>query len=514
MKPKNIQFSEEVPVDDADEVTHDSSQADASRLSAPLWVRCLSWFLGKPLGLTLSIGSMDIVAASIAQLSAFIFCQKLLGVAGEIDDYVPLWVTYNILLLLFIYVSGGYGSIRDRRSEEELRLVTMGNILAIFLLIVINFIFTKEKAASRYIIISGFIFSLTLTLVVHFGLRGLLKTLWRYRLARENLVIVGDSLRDIRWFLDHLHIQRYQGFNILGYVAELPSESDIHGLSYLGKFHNLEKIHEKKNIDKLLFAMKGYSNQRHQLLTTRLEECAKLKIRALILSHILNDYHFDLCLDGYSGIFSISSRNPAYTRPLFWFTKRCFDIFLGALILLVTGPFWLVISASIKLQDGGPILFKHSLVGKGGKMFDLLKFRTMVMNSEEILKNDPKLLDKFLKNYKLEDDPRVTRIGKWLRKLSLDELPQLINILKGDMSLVGPRPVKVEELPKFGDFQKERLKIRPGLTGYWQVNGRSTTSYEERVQMDKFYMQKCNIWMDLVILLKTPLIVVKGHGAV
>jgi lipopolysaccharide/colanic/teichoic acid biosynthesis glycosyltransferase len=223
------------------------------------------------------------------------------------------------------------------------------------------------------------------------------------------------------------------------------------------------------------------------LLTTRLEECAKLKIRALILSHILNDYHFDLCLDGYSGIFSISSRNPAYTRPLFWFTKRCFDIFLGALILLVTGPFWLVISASIKLQDGGPILFKHSLVGKGGK---------------------------FLKNYKLEDDPRVTRIGKWLRKLSLDELPQLINILKGDMSLVGPRPVKVEELPKFGDFQKERLKIRPGLTGYWQVNGRSTTSYEERVQMDKFYMQKCNIWMDLVILLKTPLIVVKGHGAV
>ena len=135
-------------------------------------------------------------------------------------------------------------------------------------------------------------------------------------------------------------------------------------------------------------------------------------------------------------------------------------------------------------------------------------------NSQEILENHPQLLEEFQKNYKLKNDPRVTRIGKWLRKSSLDELPQLINIIKGDMSLVGPRPVKEEELERFGDFQNERLKIRPGLTGYWQVSGRSDTSYEERVQMDKFYMRKVTIWMDLVILIKTPLIVIKGHGAV
>ena len=123
------------------------------------------------------------------------------------------------------------------------------------------------------------------------------------------------------------------------------------------------------------------------------------------------------------------------------------------------------------------------------------------------------MLEKFKRNYKLENDPRVTRMGKWLRKSSLDELPQLINVIKGDMSLVGPRPVKEEELVRFGDFQNERLQIRPGLTGYWQVSGRSNISYEVRVQMDKFYMRKVTIWMDLVILLKTPLAVLRGHGA-
>lgn len=483
-------------------------------MSPPAWARCLAWLFEKPLRLALTIGCLDVVAASIAQLAAFIFCTKFLGVAGKIDDYVPLWVMYNILLVLFVYLEGGFGGIRDRRSEEELRLVTMGNILAIFLLIVINFIITKEEAASRYVLIIGFIFSLTLTMAVHFGLRGLLKKLWRYGFARENLLIVGDSLRKIRWFLDHLHIQRYQGLNILGYIAETPSENTIGGLAYLGKFQDLEKIHEKKSIDKLLFAMQGYSNNRHQLLTARLEECAKLRIPVLILSRILNDYDFDLSLDGYSGIFSIRRGDPAYARPLFWFTKRCIDIVFSLLIFLVTAPIWLIMISCIKLADRGPIFYRSRRVGKDGVQFDALKFRTMVLNADEILKTNPELLEEFRKNIKLDLDPRITSVGKWMRKYSLDELPQIINVLKGDMSLVGPRPALVDEMDLIGEFLNERNLIRPGVTGYWQVNGRNTTSYEERVLMDKFYMHKCNIWMDLVILLKTPMIVLKGHGAV
>jgi undecaprenyl-phosphate galactose phosphotransferase len=483
--------------------------------SAPVWARWLTCLFAGPLRLALAIATMDFVVVAIVQAVAFIFCNKFIGVAGEIDDYLPLWAIYNILLILFISLQGGYGKIRDRRSEEELRLVTISNIFAIFILIAIIFILNKDKGAiSRYIIVTGFIFVLILTLVVHFGFRSLMHLLWRYGLAKKNLLIAGDSLKDIRWFLDQLHIQRYQGFNILGYVAETSSASDTNGLVYLGNFQELEKIHTTKTIDKVLFAMQGYNNKRHQLLIERLEVCAKFKIQALVLSHIINDYHFDLSLDGYSGIFAISSRNLAYSRPLFRFTKRCIDIVLSFFILLVTLPLWLLIVACVKCQDGGPIFFKHRLVGKGGKRFELIKFRTMVKKSQEIFKNHPQMLEEFQKNFKLKDDPRVTRIGKWLRRSSMDELPQLINIIKGDMSLVGPRPIRVEELERFGDFQSERLQIRPGLTGYWQVNGRSDTSYAERVQMDKFYMMKVTIWMDLVILIKTPLIVIRGHGAV
>jgi exopolysaccharide biosynthesis polyprenyl glycosylphosphotransferase len=483
--------------------------------SAPAWARWLSRLFAYPLRLALYIATMDFVAAATAQVAAFIFCKKFIGVEGGIDDYIPLWLIYNILLLSFMIIEGGYGKIKDRRSEEELRLVTTGNILAIILLITINFILTKDKGGNfRYIFIAGFIFSLIFCLVVRFGFRSFVKLLWRYGFAKENLLIVGDSLKDIRWFLDQLHIQRYKGFNILGYVAETSSASDDNGLVYLGNFQEFENIHTKKTIDKVLFAMKGYTNKRHQLLTERLELCGNLGISALVLSHIFNDYNFELSLDGYSGIFSINSRSFSYNRPLFWFTKRCIDIVFSFFILLLTFPLWLVIAAFIKFQDGGSIFFKHLLIGKGGKKFELIKFRTMVLNSNEFFKNNSQLLEEFKKNYKLEDDPRVTRIGKWLRKSSLDELPQLINILKGNMSLVGPRPIREDELEKFGDFQNERLKIRPGLTGYWQVSGRSNTSYEERVQMDRFYMRKVTIWMDLVILMKTPLIILTGHGAV
>jgi exopolysaccharide biosynthesis polyprenyl glycosylphosphotransferase len=483
--------------------------------TSPTWARWLSCLFVWPWRLALAIAIMDFVVVAIAQMVAFIFCKKIIGVAGEIDDYIPLWAIYNILLVLFISLQGGYGKIRDRRSEEELRLVTIGNILAIFIIIAINFILAKyQGATSRYIFITGFIFSLILSLVVHFGFRSSVKLMWGYGLAKENLLIVGDSLKDIRWFLDRLHIQRYQGFNILGYVAETPSASDAHGLLYLGDFQELEKIHKKQTIDKVLFAMQGYTNKRHHLLTERLEVCAKLKIMALVLSNIINDYHFELSLDGYSGIYSISSINLAYSRPLFRFTKRFIDTFLSLLIIFATAPICLIVIIGIKLLDPGPIFYRSRRIGKGGVQFDALKFRSMFVNADEVLKNDREMLEKFQKNIKLGSDPRVTSIGRWMRKYSLDELPQIINVLKGDMSLVGPRPALVEEIDLIGEFIKERNLIRPGLTGFWQVSGRSDTSYEERVQMDRFYMRKVTIWMDLVILIKTPLSVLKGHGAV
>ena len=199
--------------------------------------------------------------------------------------------------------------------------------------------------------------------------------------------------------------------------------------------------------------------------------------------------------------------------------KALMDYGLALLGLIVSLPLMLIIALLIKLEDGGPVLFLHERVGAKGKKFKLLKFRTMHVNAEErlkeLLEKDPKLREEWEANYKLKNDPRVTRIGRLLRKTSLDELPQLINVLRGEMSLIGPRPVTEEEFLKF--YKKVAnlyASVKPGLTGYWQVEARSNCeSYEERVQMDVYYITNMSPMLDLKIFLKTLLVVITTKGA-
>jgi len=199
--------------------------------------------------------------------------------------------------------------------------------------------------------------------------------------------------------------------------------------------------------------------------------------------------------------------------------KAVLDYSLSLVLLLLALPVMLIIALLIKLEDGGPVFFFHERVGANGRLFKLIKFRTMCLDAEkklrEMLAKDPKLREEWEKNYKLKDDPRITRIGKVLRKLSLDELPQLINVLKGDMSLVGPRPVTREEFLKF--YKKVAYfytSVKPGITGYWQVKARSDCdSYEERVRLDAWYTQNLSLFLDLKILFETIWVVITGKGA-
>jgi lipopolysaccharide/colanic/teichoic acid biosynthesis glycosyltransferase len=167
--------------------------------------------------------------------------------------------------------------------------------------------------------------------------------------------------------------------------------------------------------------------------------------------------------------------------------------------------------------DGAPVTFAHYRVGQGGRVFPCLKFRTMVRNSEQALQNllstDPMARSEWERDCKLSNDPRITPIGKILRKTSLDELPQLFNVLRGDMNLVGPRPIMLSELPRYGQVRGHYLSVKPGMTGLWQVSGRNTTSYEERVQLDRHYVEQRSGWMDVGILFKTLGVVISGRGA-
>lgn len=194
--------------------------------------------------------------------------------------------------------------------------------------------------------------------------------------------------------------------------------------------------------------------------------------------------------------------------------KRVFDIIFSLIGLVLLSPIFLIISVIIKLDSKGPVFFVHSRIGEKGKPIGIYKFRTMVNNAEDLIKKfTPEQKEEFERSYKLENDPRITKIGNFLRKTSLDELPQILNILKGELSIIGPRPIIQAELEKYEENKEKFLSVKPGLTGYWAANGRSDTSYEERMQMELYYVDNMSFKLDVKIFFKTIFAVIKKEGA-
>ena len=192
--------------------------------------------------------------------------------------------------------------------------------------------------------------------------------------------------------------------------------------------------------------------------------------------------------------------------------KRLLDITGASVLLVAFAPVIVLCALLIKLQDRGPVFHRRRVVGPAGE-FDAFKLRSMCPNADAILKQNPSLRREFERNSKLKTDPRVTPVGAVLRKLSLDELPQLWNVLRGEMSLVGPRMITPEELKRYGDAGWIFRVTKPGITGFWQVQGRQEVTFEQRIQMDLFYVQNWSLRMDCNILLRTPLVVLRGAGA-
>lgn len=201
------------------------------------------------------------------------------------------------------------------------------------------------------------------------------------------------------------------------------------------------------------------------------------------------------------------------------FFKRIGDILGGIFGALFLIPLIIIVYiANFISGDRGPIFYSQKRIGKDGKHFKMYKFRSMCMNAEEklndILSKNPDMKKEWEENHKLENDPRITKIGRFLRKTSLDEFPQFVNVIKGEMSLVGPRAVIDDEIDKFGAMKYKVLSVKPGVTGYWAANGRSNTTYEERVEMEATYVDEFSLWLDIKLLFKTVVSVVKKEGAV
>lgn len=232
------------------------------------------------------------------------------------------------------------------------------------------------------------------------------------------------------------------------------------------------------------------------------------------------DINEDILFDYPTGVDKVEKEIKTNKKVLYKITKRAIAI-IGAIIgiiLLIPTIILVYIARKILKEDQGPLFYKQLRYGKNGKIFRLYKFRSMCINADKKLKeyldNNEDAKNEFEKTHKLQKDPRITKLGNFLRKTSLDELPQMINILKGEMSFVGPRPVISEEVEEYGVNKDKFLSVTPGLTGYWQVNGRSNTTYEERMLMELYYVENCSLWLDTKIFFKTFITVFKKEGTV
>ena len=200
---------------------------------------------------------------------------------------------------------------------------------------------------------------------------------------------------------------------------------------------------------------------------------------------------------------------------LYSITKKIMDLVLSFIGLILLIPVFLILAILVKLDSKGPVFYAHTRKGKNRSDIKIYKFRTMYSNSDEIFESfSDEQKEEYYKNFKLDNDPRVTKVGDFLRRTSLDEIPQLINVLKGDLSLVGPRPIVEKEICKYGQYADKLFSVIPGITGYWQSHGRSDTSYDERVKMDMYYIDNKSILLDIKIMFKTVISVIKKEGAV
>jgi exopolysaccharide biosynthesis polyprenyl glycosylphosphotransferase len=325
-------------------------------------------------------------------------------------------------------------------------------------------------------------------------------------------IIVGGNAEG-RWLAEQLISWKTSGLLIIGFVDEKvrPGTHLFQNLFSLGTVNQLDEIIKKYKVGEVILATSAISSRNKQM-----EIFKKYGISS------------DVCVRMSSGLYEIITTGLTVSEfayvPFITINKARltgWDETLKLLLdyaitipgLILISPLLLIIAIAIKLDSPGPVIHRRQVMGMNGTKFFAYKFRSMHANGDEILDAHPELKHELARNHKLTNDPRITQIGHFLRKSSLDELPQLLNVLKREMSLVGPRMISPEEVEKYDQWDINLLTVRPGITGPWQVSGRSDVSYEERVQIDMFYVRNWTIWLDLQILIQTIPAVFQSRGA-
>lgn len=325
-------------------------------------------------------------------------------------------------------------------------------------------------------------------------------------------VIVGAN-QEGRWLAEQLLRWETSGLHIVGFVDKKEPVTSLlfHGLPCLGSVEKMGEIIEHHNIGEIILASSAFSTRDYLLDIFRTYGVSG-KVNIRMSSGLYEILTTGLTINEFAYV-PLVYVNKVRLAGVESAMKFIVDYLVAIISLIILSPFLLFIAFCIKRSSPGQILHRRLVMGLNGKQFYALKFRTMVTNGEEILDQHPELKSELQTNHKLKNDPRITPIGSFLRKYSLDELPQLFNVLKRDMSLVGPRMISPEEAPMYKQFVMNLFTVLPGITGLWQVSGRSDISYEDRVRLDMYYVRNWSLWLDFQLLFQTFPAVLRAKGA-
>ena len=420
---------------------------------------------------------------------------------GAFAFFEYVWLSFFYLFFYF------YNNIITSRMSvvNESYLIIKSNFIAVFLIFSILFVLKKSQNYSRVIII--------LYLFLNFLIPFLNSFIWHRLLKlkglKEKILVFCDdegekSIKE--WFCEG---------NDFGFEIQ-----NIINISKQGRENAFEEL-KKKLQNKKIYALS--ISLKKQPIEDIFNFIDKLQYKINKIIFLPDIEHTPIPILTTSVFNSLKHKGLAFyikndiSNPFNKAVKRFFDIILSLFIIIFLSPFWLILYFFVFVSTKGKPIFKHERIGYNGKNFKIYKFRTMRIDAkkhlENLIKNNPTIKQEWEKNYKLKKDPRITKVGSFLRKMSLDEFPQIINVLKGDMSFIGPRPIIKDEIEKYGDCFSYFKAIKPGITGLWQVSGRNDIGYKERVQLDVWYTRNWSIELDFMIIIKTLIVVIRQKGS-
>jgi exopolysaccharide biosynthesis polyprenyl glycosylphosphotransferase len=424
--------------------------------------------------------------------------------------FIPISLALTILLFIIYKLGGVYDMPRGASWFDEVYRIMTGTATGIILIIFVLVLFFQPTLYSRLIFFYAGILVTVFLSISRLGKRYLRNRLRKRGLGVDRLMIVGAGEVG-RTVMRNVVAQPVLGYHVVGFVDDDPDKgnTDIGRFKALGNTSNIPRLVKELAIDEVIITLPWMY---HRKIVSIVAQCEREQVRVRIVPDIFQMTLSHLDVEDLGGIPMIGVRDISISGSR-QFIKRAMDVVISVLALIVLAPLFFLLSVIIRLDSPGPAIFRQIRVGKGEQLFSCFKFRSMRVGAEE---EKETLLDKNEVTgpvFKMRDDPRITSVGRFIRRTSLDELPQLFNVLMGHMSMVGPRPAIPSEVQRYQPWHKRRLEVAPGITGLWQVSGRSELTFDEMVLLDLYYIENWSPLHDLQIMLRTVPKVLLGEGA-